>query len=397
MRVQRSEDSYRFVRETLVPAFSELAACSSTVELHAHPTYLRLKPDIDRALQTPDMGDYRNRPAPPQNRYRVVAWNIERGIQLDGQIEALRTHSYLREADVLLLTETDVGMARSGNRAVAQEIAQALGMCYAFVPCYLNLAKGAGIEHRFDGNNELGLHGNAILSRYPLRNVRGIPLANGRDKMAGREKRIGHQHAVAAEVDLPHLRFTAIAVHLDAQSSQQHRNRQMCDVLAGVGPGAAVLGGDWNTSTYNSSRALHAILGFWLRVLMGADNVIRNHYLHPYARFEKELFASLERHGFNYRRANVAGERTAWYSVTDRRARENLGEWVPWWCFPFMRWALRKHGGECPLKLDWFAVRGVHFENPAVLHEVREGRDIPLSDHDAIAIDILPQHSRSCR
>jgi hypothetical protein len=38
----------------------------------------------------------------------------------------LRTHQWLREADVLLLTETDVGMARSGNVDVAQTMAREL-------------------------------------------------------------------------------------------------------------------------------------------------------------------------------------------------------------------------------------------------------------------------------
>ena len=44
---------------------------------------------------------------------------------------------------MLLLTELDYGMARTGNRFVARELARALKLNYAFAPCYLNLTKGA--------------------------------------------------------------------------------------------------------------------------------------------------------------------------------------------------------------------------------------------------------------
>ena len=41
------------------------------------------------------------------------------------------------------------------------------------------------------------------------------------------------------------------------------------------------------------------------------------------------------------------------------------------------------------MKLDWFATRGVICRNPVVIHDVREGRSVPLSDHDAIAVDVV--------
>ena len=121
---------------------------------------------------------------------------------------------------------------------------------------------------------------------------------------------------------------------------------------------------------------------------MGAENVIQNHYLRPYNRFEKELFKLLEERGLDYRACNRIGEYTISYDVNDHRTRRNLSEWVPAWCFPFMHWALRNHGGKCGLKLDWFAARGLRCENPVVLHDLREGRPVPLSDHDAIGVDV---------
>jgi endonuclease/exonuclease/phosphatase family metal-dependent hydrolase len=398
-----TQEIYELVRERIAPHLPALAACKNSAELWGLDLYRALEPDIRRVLDTPEIGNFRRcqGAAPAHRQYRFVAWNVERGAQFEGQVEALRTHPVLREADVLLLTETDSGMVRSGNRNVARAQACALGMQYAFVPCYLNLTKGSGIEQDLTGSNDVGLHGNAVLSRYPMGNIRPVFLENGVDIMASREKRIGRQAAVAADIRFPNATVTAVSVHLDAQSTQRHRFLQLRDVLDSIDAGAdtkadtktggqaVVVGGDWNTSTYNSSRAVHAILGFWLRVLMGVDNVIRNHYLHPYNRFERDLFRLLEKRGFDYRECNRLGEHTVSYDVDDLRATKALRDWVPGWCFHFIRWALRDHGGRCPVKLDWFATRGVRCRNPVVIHDVREGRAVPLSDHDAIAVDIL--------
>ncbi len=384
------EDIYRLIKEQIAPRFPDFARCRSTAELGASPLYRSVRTTVRTVLETPQVGNFTTNPAPARDRYRFLAWNLERGIELDGQLEAFRSHDYLRTCDVLLLTETDVGMARSGNRAVAQILARKLGLHYAFVPCYLNLTKGSGLEYHAAGENELGLHGNAVLSRYPIRRVRPIHLENGIDKMAGREKRLGRQTALAADIDFPNYAVTVAAVHLDANSSQRHRHNQMRDVLDGLDTDRPVIvGGDWNTTTYNSSGAFHAIMGFWLRVFMGVDNVILNHYLRPNNWFEKDLFKLLESRGFDYKTCNRLGERTISYDADDPKTRQNLGEWVPGWCFAFMRWALRNHGGKCPLKIDWFATRGMRCEDPVVIHDLREGRRVPLSDHDAIGVDVV--------
>ena len=385
-----TQETCRTIREELSPHFNELARCNSTSELNALPLYASLEPLVREVLDHADVGDCSRSAAAARPRYRFVAWNLERGIEFDGQLEALQSDPYLSGADVLLLTETDVGMVRSRNRAVAQELAQELGLHYAFVPCYLNLAKGAGIERDHAEDNELGLHGNAILSRYPIQNVRPVHLKNGTDKMSGREKRLGRQTAVVADIEFPNFPVTVASIHLDAQSTQRHRHDQMRDVLDGLATGRpTIIGGDWNTMTYNSSRASTAIAGFWLRVLMGVDNVIDNHYLHPYNYFEKELFGLIEARGFDYRQCNILGEHTASYDADDIKTNKNLREWVPAWCFAFIRWALRNHNGKCPLKIDWFATKGIRCQDPVVLHHLREGRAVPLSDHDAIGVDVV--------
>ena len=98
--------------------------------------------------------------------------------------------------------------------------------------------------------------------------------------MKGAEKRIGCQRAVIADIEHPLGTFRAVCLHLDAHSSQNHRHRQMrrvLDHLQTLSPKLPVLiGGDWNTTTHDTSRALYSILGYFRRVLMGVRSVVSN-------------------------------------------------------------------------------------------------------------------------
>jgi endonuclease/exonuclease/phosphatase family metal-dependent hydrolase len=376
--------------EKLLPLVAPLALRRNIAEVRVDPLYRSLAPRIEGLLGRLHQSDFRPAEAPAKTRYRTVAWNVERGTRLDQQIDALQRDPRLAGCDLLLVTEADAGMARSGNRMVAEELARALGLAQVFVPCYLALGKGSGAERDAAGANRFGLHGNALLSRYPIREARAIALPNGVDKMAHREKRLGRQAAVVATIDFPERPVQAVSLHLDAQSTQRHRFQQMRLVLHQLDPSLpTVIGGDWNTSTYDSSHALWAILGFWRRVFMGVDHVIRNHYLYPDRWFERDLFRLLEKRGFDYRSANLPGAPTVCYDIADIRSRRNLNEWVPAWCFAFIQWSLRNHGGRCPLKLDWFAVRGLRAENPTVADGLARDYGAPLSDHDPIAVDLV--------
>jgi endonuclease/exonuclease/phosphatase family metal-dependent hydrolase len=379
----------RIIRTDIRPILQDLARSRSMRQLEQNPAYIDRRDTIDRVLQTVQSDCFADTPGPAKAAYRILAWNIERGKELAGQIEAFRTHPYLSTCDVLLLTETDVGMARSGNVDVARTLAMELGFDYAFVPCYLSLVKGSGTERDVDGENDLGLHGNAILSRYPILNPACVSLKNGIDKMASSEQRIGSQSTLVATIGFPGAALPVACVHLDANSKQRHRADQMRDVLRALpDEGPVLIGGDWNTTTFDSSSAFNAIMGYFLRVLMGPGNVIRNHYLHPYRWFERDLFRALAASRFDIGNCNQHAEPTIFYDVTDMRAHKGLAEWVPGWCFPFIRWALREHGGGCPLKIDWFAARDLDCAAPIVIHDVRAGRAVPLSDHDAIGVDI---------
>lgn len=378
--------------------FPELARFDSTKTLEASPLYARLKPEVERVLNGVECGDFTREREPDETdaagAIRATAWNIERGTRLEGVVRVLGEHPLMSRSDVLLLTELDYGMARSGNLHVTRELARALGMAYAFAPCYINLSKGSGLESGAEGDNALALHGNALLSRWPILRAWSVALPNGKDKMKGREKRLGSQRAVVCDLEHPSGLLRAVSLHLDAHSSQRHRQQQMkvvLDFLETLSPRAPVLvGGDWNTSTYDSSRAVYSIVGFFRRVLMGVGNVIENHYLKPDSWFERALFRELDARGYDFRELNEPGAGTLHYDVRDLAANTNMGEWVPRWCFWWIEWALKDQGGRCSLKLDWFAGRDVvpdATQQPRVVGRLRGPSGEVLSDHDPIVLD----------
>jgi endonuclease/exonuclease/phosphatase family metal-dependent hydrolase len=379
------------------PFLNDLARFESTSDLEGSSLYGKLKVDIDEVLSRVWEEDLAAVTPAPSDSLRAVAWNIERGMQLEGIVRSLQENPALAGADLLLLSELDWGMARTENRFVAREIAAALQMNYAFAPCYIALTKGAGIEKQAAGENTESLHGNALLSRFPIRGVHSLALPNGKDKMQGAEKRIGAQRAVIADIEHSSGAIRAVSLHLDAHSSQRHRHlqmRQVLDHLEGLEPRLPTLiGGDWNTTTHDASRALYSILGYVRRVLMGVRHVVANHYPHPDRWFERRLFRELERRGYNYRDLNNAGECTLHYNVRDIATNLNMGEWVPQWCFWFINWALERTGGACSMKLDWFAGKGIDPVTRAVVVSGLSANGKPVSDHDPIAVSCRAQRS----
>jgi len=376
----------------LKPHLTKLAQFNTTQELEASAVYGRLRPEIDRVLNTVRVGEFASARPHVQSCIRALAWNIERGIRTDDVIDAIRSREELRSSDVLMLSEVDYGMARTRNRFVVRDIAEALHLNYVFAPCYLALNKGSGAEKNVVGQNQESLHGNALLSPHPMHGAHALPLPNGKDKMKGDEKRIGSQRAVVADIEHPRGMFRAVCLHLDAHSSQRHRHRQMrlvLDHLDGLSPRLPVLiGGDWNTTTHDASRALYSILGYWRRIMMGVRHVLANHYPYPERWFERRLFRELERRGYAYRDLNAPGGCTLHYNIRDAAANLNMREWVPAWCFWFINWALERTGGRCSLKLDWFAGKGVRVDSergPRVVDSILESGE-QVSDHDPIVL-----------
>jgi endonuclease/exonuclease/phosphatase family metal-dependent hydrolase len=383
----------------LAKHFPELLKFESTPDLERSSLYADIRSEVQSILNAVVVEHCSNPKSKIQNPKSVtaLAWNIERGNVFEGIVEALQHHDQLKNKDVMLLTELDYGMARSGNRFVAREIAEALDLNYAFAPVYIALQKGSGVEAEAEGENTKSIHGLAMFSRWPMKNVHAIPLPNGKDKMWGKEKRLGHLRALFADIEHPAGEFRAVTVHLDAHCSRAHRRMQMkliLDHLDTLPTLPTLVGGDWNTTTFNAQNATRAILGYWRRVMMGVKNVVTNHYPHPDRYFEKGLFRELESRGYEYKSLNEIGAGTIHYDVGSIEKNTNLRDWVPEWCFPFIFWAANRVGGRVSGRLDWFAGRGIYLapgSRPMTIRDLVDEGGTALSDHDAISLDFVVQ------
>lgn len=380
----------------LKPYFPDLLQFESIEETRKSAVYKKIEPKVDEILSSVVVENFAEENFKGNSSViSAAAWNIERGRIFEGILNALENNDRLKQKDLYLLTELDYGMIRSGNRFVAQEIARKLKLNYAFAPVYIALQKGSGIESEFEGENEQSIHGLATFSKFPLKNVHAVDLPNGKDKMIGKEKRLGYLRALIADVEHPAGTFRAVTVHLDVHCSRKHREKQVriiLEHLKTLPPLPTIVGGDFNTTTYNAQSARHAIFGFWHRVMMGAKNVVRDHYPHPDRRFEKGMFRAFLEHGFDYENFNETGAGTLHYDMENAAYNTNLGDWVPAWCFPFIFWASRKVGGKFSMRLDWFFGKGIAMapgSAPKTVGDLVDKDGTPLSDHDAIAIDFV--------
>lgn len=376
--------------------FPDLLQFESIEETEASPVYQKMKESVEEILGSVVCENFSENTQEPAGRVTAAAWNIERGRVFDGIVEALSGHPQLKDKDLYLLTELDYGMARSGNRFVAREIAEKLGLNYAFAPVYIALQKGSGIEAEFEGENKNSIHGLAVFSKYRLKNVHAVDLPNGKDKMIGKEKRLGYLRALVADIEHPAGEFRSVTVHLDVHCSRAHRQKQIriiAEHLETLPPLPTVIGGDFNTTTYNAQNATRAILGFWRRIMMGVKNVVKNHYPYPDRYFERGLFGEFEGRGFEYKRFNKEGAGTLHYDMENAAYNTNLGDWVPKWCFYFIFWASRRVGGKFSLRLDWFVGKNIELAEkfePEVVSDLKTSDGTPLSDHDAITLDFVP-------
>jgi len=175
----------------------------------------------------------------------VMAYNMERGEQIDGQIELIRDHPDVPLPDVILVNEVDRGCARSGHRHIARDLAKALDMNYVFAVEFVEL-----------GRPEICEHGNAILSRYPLGNVRqirhetqvswyGAPGSGGQPRLGGRI-------AVYADVKVGDKFLHVYSLHLESNVDHTFRTAQAAEIAEdGLSmPYTVIAGGDINAGLY---------------------------------------------------------------------------------------------------------------------------------------------------
>jgi endonuclease/exonuclease/phosphatase family metal-dependent hydrolase len=263
---------------------------------------------------------------------RLVQWNIERGLELDEiklamtdkQAFLAKVHSQtaddkdkdkekvtndeiigeidaLQSADVIVLNEVDWGMKRTDYQVVVKELADTLKMNWAYGvefieidPKVLGLQSFANVKNEaerkeledlfsVDKYRVLGLHGTAILSRYPLRDVKLVPFQyqaydwyNGEKKYGSieagkrkgaslvfgeemvREVRRGGRTTLVATLDMPDLperQVTIVATHIENRTIPKNRVKQLDELLDMVRPihNPVVIAGDMNTTGQDGS------------------------------------------------------------------------------------------------------------------------------------------------
>lgn len=297
---------------------------------------------------------------------RVAVWNVERGRHVAQAASTLARTG----AQVTLLSELDVGMARTGNHHTVREIAGSLGHGHAYGVEFLELGLGgpAERERHAGGQNALGLHGGAITSALPIARPAVVRLDAGGEWFDGArgEPRVGSRIAVLGTVRAGGTDVALASVHLESHSDPDHREAQMAallDALERYAPAApAVIGGDLNTLSMptdwlgNPDR---------LRAALSEDP---ERLLRPTG-FEP-LFTRAREAGFEWHAANLLEEGTL-------RREEPAGS------------------RRVPVRLDWILTRKLGVAEPDVLEAVDPATGQALSDHEPLAVTVRPRVRRS--
>jgi len=281
-------------------------------------------------------------------RISVFSWNAER-LKYARPSQAL-LGSVL--PDIALLTEVDIGMARSGNRHTLRDLSNALdyGYVYALEFAELGLGDDREIEWHKGQTNHYGYHGNAILSRWPLSECFAVRLDEGAHWFIGFEqgdqRRIGFRNAVGARTIIHDQALWCVAAHFENRTTPDIRADQARRLIATIDMKAScepvIIGGDFNTSALPTDQ--HAF-----------EDIFKDpSSLEP-------MFAVFRDAGFSWTEANTK-------EPTCRMRPDGTPE--P----PFTR-------------IDWFFTRGFDADEAATLPAVdTEGQAI--SDHEALRVTL---------
>src|SRR6185503_72009 len=203
-----------------------------------------------------------------------------------------------KNADVWILNEVDWGVKRTQYREVVRELGETLKMNWAYGVEFLEVdSKQLGTdafdygedqgsreklleEFKVDKDRLRALHGNAVLSRYPIRSVRLVPFTIGYDwfKESGirplekgkrkaailigedlmREVRRGQRTTLFVDLDVPEIpgqRLTIASTHLENRAKPKIRKEQMKELIDEIYQvsNPVIVAGDLNTTGGNST------------------------------------------------------------------------------------------------------------------------------------------------
>src|SRR5262245_5199135 len=123
-------------------------------------------------------GSVRNPPGTVPAEFRILTYNLHGppNDRMDDLVDALKNDRVLKETAILGLQEVNRHHRKTGYKDVASELANVLGLYYAFA-----------VENPYKkGGGERGL---AILSRFPMSQLERIPLPHAGPR--SEERRVG--------------------------------------------------------------------------------------------------------------------------------------------------------------------------------------------------------------
>lgn len=180
----------------------------------------------------PEVGHLAAPPGTPPETVRLVTFNVHYAEDLPRLIAWIGANPALSAADVFLLQEIESYPAEGASRA--DKLARALRLNYVYAPA-----------RRTD---EGGTHGLAILSRFPLADVKVLPL---------KQYHLGYNTrrriALAATLKVAGRLLRIYNVHLDTRINIEDRLEQLRPVVEAARrhPVAEiVIGGDFNTNPF---------------------------------------------------------------------------------------------------------------------------------------------------
>lgn len=244
--------------------------------------------------QSPQNGFIKELKDKDRKYFRALQWNVERGVFVEelmdlfhGERGANATEelkdeiNLLKTADILMLNEVDLGVARTDYRNIAEEIAELAGGGYIFGTEFIEVDPAYLNDENLDKAKYKGLHGNAIISKYPIISSKVLRLKACYDwyesekeelsfierarrlgaKVSVKEEvisevRIGGRIALLANLKLPNDQIvTVVSTHLENKTSPECRKDQIEDILDEIEDieNPLILGGDFNSFDSDAS------------------------------------------------------------------------------------------------------------------------------------------------
>lgn len=192
----------------------------------------------------------------PRSCFRIVDWNIDRGLRLSAIIDFLGD----AQADIFILQEVDINAHRTHRLNVAQEIARSLRLNYVFGREFVELTQGTKASPAYQGQ--------ATLARGRISSPRVIHFQQQSDfwkprwfkpKLPTFQERLGGRIALAAEITIAGASLLTYNLHLESRGNDDLRLAQLDEVLRDASAYSSVrpviVAGDLNLNAANSGPA----------------------------------------------------------------------------------------------------------------------------------------------